>query len=69
MVEYTPAQSMVKYFGLQIMDNIGWEQSTPVNTTVRAIAFANENLGIAVTNEGIIRTNNGGNAPNGIGAN
>lgn len=42
------------------------EQNTPVNTRVSSIAFANKDLGIAVTNDGIIYTKNGGVAPNGL---
>ncbi len=36
------------------------EQITPVNSGVNAIAFANENQGIAVTNYEVLTTNNGG---------
>lgn len=42
------------------------EQTTPVNATVGSIAFANENLGIAVASDGIILTKNGGAAPNSV---
>ena len=42
------------------------EQHTPVNQTVRSIAFAAPNIGIAVAADGVIYTSNGGDSPNGL---
>ena len=42
------------------------EQNTPVSQRVRSIAFATPNLGIAISDDGVILTKNGGDNPNGI---